>query len=411
MNRTKILNLEKLMILFGFFSAAPIVRFFSLTGYPFFLLIVGFICSVKLVKNGYRIQKSRDVIFYIYIIWVLISYIFCKARMDELWTNKLFLSFIQFAMFAIVCTCLWENKYVYLKIAFVNGIYYSAIFQMFWSIAQFVFFKIGIDINTIIFKNTLHMVSGNASHVNEFEQELSGLCWHPANLAVLFLFGYVYTRNTILKVLFVITSVLSGSRTLLAGMLLCVALDYIVPTIKKGKLRKSKLNFLFLTLLLGILIFFIYTEKLELIWLKFTNMFNVAKNFNVDPSMQQHVIYLIRTIDITKRNTLISNLIGYGPGCSGYVFSKYYGIYAGEAWSVECDYVNVLWQYGYVGFIIYYFWMICNVEKLGRLDIKYYIFFIPFFAMGTMYNVTFNWVLLLIVFIFSLGRQKVNIFK
>ena len=87
------------------------------------------------------------------------------------------------------------------------------------------------------------------------------------------------------------------------------------------------------------------------------------------------------------KNDFISNLFGYGPGCSGYAQSELMNFYPElDKWSIECDYVNQLWSYGYIGFAIYYYWYIKNTLSTFKLDTKY-------------------------VAIFIMSKEKIDIFK
>lgn len=105
-------------------------------------------------------------------------------------------------------------------------------------------------------------------------------------------------------------------------------------------------------------------------------------------------------------------MFGYGPGCSGYAQSELMNFYAtSDKWSIECDYVNQLWSYGYIGFAMYYYWYLKNFVKTINLDKKYVALFAAFLFEGLLYNITFNWMLFLIISIFLLSQSKINIFK
>ena len=81
-----------------------------------------------------------------------------------------------------------------------------------------------------------------------------------------------------------------------------------------------------------------------------------------------------------------------------------------DKWSIECDYVNQLWSYGYISFIVYYYWYIKNALSTFKLNKKYVVLFMTFLFEGFLYNITFNWVLFLIISIFIMNEEKIDIF-
>ena len=52
-----------------------------------------------------------------------------------------------------------------------------------------------------------------------------------------------------------------------------------------------------------------------------------------------------------------------------------------------------------------------NLVKTIKIDKKYIALFAAFLFEGLLYNITFNWVLFLVISIFLLAKSKINIFK
>ena len=64
-----------------------------------------------------------------------------------------------------------------------------------------------------------------------------------------------------------------------------------------------------------------------------------------------------------------------------------------------------------MGLVVYYYWYLKNYVKTIRLDKKYVALFTAFLFEGLLYNITFNWMLFLIIAIFLLAQSEINIFK
>lgn len=405
-------DVKKLMLAFGFVSAAPIFTFMSVSIYTLLLLIIGLCCIIFQIRNGLYIRKRGNHVLTVYFLWVSISYLVCAMRMPKLWTSDLLTSFVQLlAVFFIYFTFDYKSETnIAYKSAFIKGVYYSSIVQMFWSYLQLGGNLINVDVNSLVFKNFLHMSVTETTQFSDYGIKLSGFCWNSANLAPLMVFGYLYAKNSRVKALFLLISLLSNSKTLMFGMAICFVLNIVLPRLKTLKIKKnSMIRAVGVVVLLSLFICVFWTDFRS--WFnKVASLLNVIDNVSKEPSTYTHFKYLSTVPEILKRNDVISNVFGFGPGCSGYTFSTYFNQYNGIKWSIECDYVNILWQYGIVGFFLYYLWLARNIIKVGRMDLKYIVLFITYLIMGFMYNITFNWVYLLILFIFSLGHNEYNIF-
>ena len=205
---------------------------------------------------------------------------------------------------------------------------------------------------------------------------------------------------------------LSGSRTLMMGLLVCVAVELITTGKFKPTLSKKKVVFLGVVITGVVIAFVTNMDSILKKVVEIADLLDIKNRVRTEGSANTHLYYLTSIPAITMKNDFISNLFGYGPGCSGYAQSELMNFYAdSDKWSIECDYVNQLWSYGYVGFIVYYYWYLKNLVKTIKLDKKYIVLFIVFLFEGLLYNITFNWVLFLIISVFLLAKSKVNIFK
>lgn len=407
------------LLLFGILAPMPIISLFSITMYVWCIMLLGMIALIELVnQGGVKFDKQCDRAFAAVIATWMISYLICTVRMPIKWRSGIGKSFVQLCFLVIVYIFFSQRKKVQELIYYVKGVYISSIIQMVWGYAQILFDAIGQDLNTIVFRDTFHMVE-DATQYQFGRLKVSGLCWNAGNFAPLITFGYIYTKNIYLKVAFFLLGFLSGSRTLILGLFVSAAIELAV-TVVTGELKtaitkkKTKKEKAFLAVAITAIAVAFVTNMDTILRkvMEVVDLLDIMNRVKTEGSASTHLYYLTSIPAITMKNDLLSNLFGYGPGCSGYAQSELMNFYAdSDKWSIECDYVNQLWSYGYVGFVVYYCWYLKNIVKTIKLDKKYVVLFTAFLFEGLLYNITFNWVLFLIISVFLLEKSKVNIFK
>ena len=376
-------------------------------------MILGMIALVGWVNQGrVKLDKRYDRAFATVIATWLISYLICAIRMPAKWTSGIVASFVQLCFLIIVYIFFSQKEKVQYLAYYVKGVYISSIVQMVWGYTQIVFDAIGQDLNTIVFRDVFHMMGEYATQYQFGRLKVSGLCWNAGNFAPLITFGYIYTKNSYLKVAFFVLGFLSGSRTLMMGLLVSTAIELIATRKIKTTVSKKKVVFLVVTVT-GIVIAFVTNiDSILKKVVEITDLLDIKNRVRTEGSANTHLYYLTSIPAITMKNDFISNLFGYGPGCSGYAQSELMNFYPElDKWSIECDYVNQLWSYGYIGFAIYYYWYIKNTLSTFKLDTKYVALFITFLFEGLLYNITFNWVQFLLISIFIMSKEKIDIFK
>ena len=401
------------LLLFGILAPMPIISLFSITMYVWGIMILGMIALIEWVNQGrMKLDRQFDRAFAAVILTWLISYLICAIRMPAKWTNGLGTGFVQTCFLIVVYIFFSQRKKVQYLVYYIKGVYISSIIQMIWGYAQILCDAIGIDLNTIVFRDTLHMVKEIATQYQFGQLKVSGLCWNAGNFAPLITFGYIYTKNSYLKVAFFVLGFLSRSRTLMMGLLVSTAIELIATRKIKTTVSKKKVVFLAVAVTVIVIVFVTNIDSISKKVMEIANLLDIKNRVRTEGSANTHLYYLTSIPAITMKNDLLSNLFGYGPGCSGYPQSELMNFYAdSDKWSIECDYVNQLWSYGYVGFVVYYCWYLKNIVKTIKLDKKYIVLFIVFLFEGLLYNITFNWVLFLIISVFLLAKSKVNIFK
>lgn len=406
-------NYSKLFLLFGILAPMPILNVFSITMYVWGILILGIIALSECIrKSSVKICFKNDNAFMFVICTWIISYLICFFRMPVKWTKGLLTSFVQLCFLVIVYVFFSQKSKIDCFIYYVKGVYISSVVQMVWGFAQIFFEKIGKNLNDLIFRETFHMIKEYATQYQFGKLKVSGLCWNAGNLAPLLTFGYIYTHNTFVKISIFVLGFLSGSRTLMIGLIIATVIQVIISLNPKIKISRKKVLLLLIGIAIVSVIIVININALMEKSMEIIQLLDIKNRVKTEGSASTHLYYWTSIPEITHKNNLISNLFGYGPGCSGYPQSHLMNFYAtSDKWSIECDYVNQLWSYGYIGFVIYYYWYLKNVLKMIKIDKRYLILFATFLFEGVLYNITFNWVLFLILSIFTLQKSGIDMFN
>ena len=409
---TKPVNLY--MWLFGFFATMPILRIFSITLYTIFLMAFVPLLFIYLVTRTIKIKPANIEKSYVLIFLLsIVSSVISLFRMPQKWNESWMTSILQFVVVFLFYIFFSVTEQISWLKSYVHGVYAASLFQMGWGYLQLLTHSFEINLNDMVFKEWLGITD-----IVEFTQssaksiKVSGICWNAGNLAPLLIFGYIYSNNIIIKALFFVLSIVSGSRTAVLGIVFCVCFQIGYKIIKEKKVSKIGLILFFGGIIMGLLIIRTVGKSIwDRIVARGLEALLSSIEFAQEASGRVHARYILSVPEVTRKNSLINNLFGYGMGCSGYVFSAFYGQYenAGQ-WVVECDFVNYLWNFGYLGFIAYYYWYIKNIINAYAIDFKYLLLFATLLFQGIFYNVTFNWCNLLIVSIFLLAHKNENIF-
>ena len=411
-NRPENSFLNSFLFVFGIFCTMPIISFFGVSIYVWMLTLLFIIVLFEIINNRCEFNVKVDKILILFFIFELISHFICLNYLPKTWNEDLITSLLQWFFVLIIYLYFSSKDKARSTKYFIDGVYYSSLIQMIWGFLQLLFYFRGGDLNNTVFRDTLHMVTESATQYQFGSLKISGLCWNAGNLAPLVIFGYVYSKNVYIKILFIILSFVSGSRTLYISMLTILALELIFRTRKSYGLTPKKVVTILILMIIVPLMILVNIDTINFLIAKMTKLLDFVNNAQTEGSTSNHLFYLTSIFQVTSKNSIINNLFGYGPNCSGYVFSKLFNIYNdGKKWAAECDYVNILWSYGYCGFITYYIWYISKLKRLYKLNKKYIIMFLTFLIAGFFYNITFNWVFLLIIFIFNYSRNYKDLFK
>ena len=285
--------------------------------------------------------------------------------------------------------------------------------QIIWFAFQIVAYSVfHMDINKTVFVDMLHLVD-NASFIRNWTYYPSGLSWHSATLAPLFVLGIIIFDNLYIRIIIIIEAVLCGNATTFIGVLLCVVmmLGYSIFFEKHHWFtQKALFSFIAVVALIPVIIYVfnvgeLVTSKVVLLW---SRLFGLGQ----DSSSAAHLAYFSDYFSITKRSSFIQVLFGYGYGCSGFPITQIYNRYASLTnWSIECDVIDILVARGIVGFLIYYGFLINILIKGMKIDYRYVVLMSVILFQGLGYNIQFDYVFLLEIVLYICIKYRINFFE
>ena len=396
---------EKLLLIYGFVGTMPIVQLMGFTGFTWLTLIV---IGCFLLKNHIKITFNKEATPYIIftVLTFFSSFICLSSGMDQMWKSKQIPNMI-WQICYLTLFLAYFNKTGSLKcMYYIKGVYYAAFAHAIWGILQVLVYEIAhVSINKLLFFDLLHVQAAEYVQIRGNSVAMTGFCWNAGNFAPLLVIGYVLSPALFAKAFFAAISVVSGSRTALTGIVACVFLDVFIGLFNRNKKKKIRPIYIIgiaAVLLAAFVVLITNTKIVQTLALRIQEMQNA---FSLDflktqSSSRLHTRYWISIPRITHWNSLINNLFGYGNGSSGYPFAKLYNQYADHAWTVECDFINNLWSFGYIGFAFWYCWYGYQIYKAHRLNKKFLVLFFGLLVEGITYNVTFNWCLMFLLFVF-----------
>lgn len=300
--------------------------------------------------------------------------------------------------------------------ALLTGLQWSCRIQVLWIILQTIFWTLWeFDINQFIFADLLHMVD-KASQFKGTGYVPTGLCWNAGGIAPILFFGFFLEKRLVFKIFVITGALLTQSATLTVGIILCGIINLLLSlrnTQKKFKFGNKKSIFvsLFIILLFGLCLYLFSANIMQ----QFTRLWEVFSyrlaglmdtNSTLDSSTSAHLGYFVNLPSVLAAGSIVTFLLGYGVNCSGFPYSAVVGQYAGETWIVECDITNIILNFGIIGFIFFYIWIIDGICKLhGKRS--YIVWPIVVIAiMGVTYNLQYIWVIFIELLIFSSKEKR-----
>lgn len=247
----------------------------------------------------------------------------------------------------------------------------------------------------------------------------TGLNIDPAYLGIILVFGFLFEKNIVWKIMSFAAAACSMSRSTILIMATIAILDYI----KKNGIRKINPKYIAISFLC-VTVFAYAILKIPSLSSQITGILSRLHLGNEmkseDVGTMRHLLYIPKSIEVFLfQYNPIQQLIGFGPRLSGTIIAhaKVMNEYLNPdmfntAWSIECDIAELLLGYGIVGFLLYYF-CIFRLRKIKGYGTH---LFLVFFLYSIMYDIsasTYAQFILMIfmtcaLFISSRTRRDIN---
>lgn len=394
------IDIEELLLWFcGFFGTMPILMLFGNTLFLYLLMALTVFAILKFlsVRNApYEFDRIAIPVIVMMVLNVVSSGLCLVSGLPEIYKGGTVSTIVVDALYGLFFFLFLPVGRRKLVRNYLNGVYAASIIQLFYCMLQIVFEHLtDTSLNEMVFNQA------------SWNDVISGFCWHPSNLAPLFVYGCVMTTSPMVKLLFLGVSLLIGNRTAVLGVAVCMLLQLAVYLyVNRNRLAVSKVTFIcIICAVVALFIAIRYTSMGDVIKAKFANLLDKTRR---DISSDAHVYYWIslpKLIPAVADWNFLYPFFGVGSGNSGYVMTRSINMYPGIRWVIECDYVNDFWSYGLFGFLARYLFYFSNVIKSIKVDLRYLVFFASFFLMGITYNVMYGWCLLLVYSCFLLISQ------
>ena len=281
---------------------------------------------------------------------------------------------------------------------YIHGLKHSCYFQLGWCFLQFGLYRfIGLDINGLIFKDTLHTVE-TASRFLNGKIVLTGLCWHPSNMVPILLLIFLFSNNFIVwfACLFVVINMQSSTAiiiVLIAVMVKCFML--LFDRYSEGVTEKKV--FILVLMMLCIIAVLVVTDAGNSILNDVTRLYNrlsgTKTDVGTDMSTKAHQSYYLLFPEVWNNSNIIQKLFGYGPGLSGIPITAITGQFSSVgAWVVESDIMNSIYGMGIIGTITVYAYIIQLLFNAKKDRAILFCIVIPLLTAGITYNLQYYWV-------------------
>lgn len=389
-----------LIFLLGFFSNIAVVSIAGNTLYTYFSIVL---CIYLLVTRcTLRIEIDCTFLFLVSCVVAFVLSIF-SYDFSMQWKKAAFTGTINIVLCFFIYWLVKDNKKIISS--YLKGLYFSAVFQMIWMFGQFILFrKAGLDLNEKIFGVVTQYRNGSIV--------LTGLTYNAGMMVALLIFGFVFSKNYFMKLLFIGAALLSGSGTAMIGMVATVGIFSLIKVVRFLNARQLLnkqiviLICIFLLALVAVVFLIRKPEKMKSIisvFTRITNMlfFGIASN----GSDSTHFSYYETLPYILQKTNLINILFGFGASTSGWQMSHYFSQNVElSSWVLESDVVNMIYSYGVVGTITFYFIIIKSCICECTKNFEYVVFLLGIIISGIFYNIQISWLILLELFIYRMVK-------
>lgn len=390
-----------------FFSSAIVFEFLKIS---FFLYLQCLFCLVCLLKYK-RIYISKSVLSLILVSVVISGILPLVGKIPMSWklcTRNYMIMWIPL-YFTATYLRRWINGDGEKSLFIVKTLKKVFLIQLIWFPIQFIMYNLlGIDINDLLF-NQIFGLRQNVSFIREGVYYPSGLTWHSAVVAPLFVLSLALFNKGWIKCLVLFDAAICGNATAVIGVLVYYVV-FIGKSIFNNRIKKKTTYRVLLIGLVGLVAGYflgIYDKV-------FTLIQNIVYRIVVmeDASSQAHLRYLTSIPLVFRNSNMLEILFGYGNACSGYphtvLFHQYIKL---KSWVTECDISNILLSRGIFGFVFYYYFLMRIIAIGKNINIKYLAVMVAIIIEGVTYNVQFDYVFLIECILLFSAQWKIDLFS
>ena len=300
----------------------------------------------------------------------------------------------------------------------IKGLKLGCLLNFAWCYVQLAFYNIaGIDINDLIFHQTLNLMEVASARRDGIKLCLSGFGWHPAQLVPIIVLSFFLFDSFFIRLLILGACVFSNNSTCLVAGVICIVGSIIIELINgKGKISARRilnevllLLFVFIATLIKNDFLFEITDKFAILCDRIGQVFQAGDI--KDNSTFLHARYYTFYPTIFEKQNIIEKLFGLGYECSGYPYSIELEQYTSlNDWIPETDYINFIIGRGWIWTLVFYAWMVINFIKARKISAYYFLYMLIIVACGVMYNNQFWWVIIAEIIMIEATKNNKNIF-
>lgn len=366
--------------------------------------------------SAYVKKNKKILIWYFFSFISAVNGLFVSSEVPEA-NEKLILLIIQIVLIYIPIVLLSDNltnPYDIVKKAIISMAQINAI----WAIVQFIlWYGMKIDLNDFVFHDIFNGVLGEdwsvwTRETGKISLRIAGLQSDGAFFSTLLCMGICFVEKKVWRYIFVISIVLSMSRTGIVVMFV-ILFFFEVEKLKKKKITKKDVVFgtsLFILISgLAVTIYFMIPSVNSQVNVLLYRMSTISFG-KTDSGTFRHLMYLPVSIGVWFMDfSVIGKIIGVGPRIGGVaLLSSEYAqsrlvIEAEKAWAIECDYADILLGRGILGLIIY-----AEIITLYKKKKEFKPIVIMILITGFMYNIIDITLIQLLIIMMEATTHKSN---
>lgn len=353
LTRIQIETVKSLCWLFaGFFITMP---YFSLGGinlYNWALILY----LVIVVFQGKFFYRKEAISLYIFFFLLIISSLLSVTIVSSEWSTVSLSTVVKSALVMMAILLFSSEKDISIaRYELLKGLFYAAIAHVIWMLFQYIAYHAGgVDLNYLLF--------GKQSPIQNGTIALTGLTWERASTVCALLFGGIYTDKTFFKLLFIIGIFMTSSRTGIIMLSVVIIYNTIAYLSKKKYHINLKISFPALVIMIvtiALLIVILQNDaiqkNLDYTIVRFERIFTGGDDYT-STAVDGHILYYQWLLPALKMIPTRELLFGCGTNISGWVYATYFGRFPGLApWSIETDFLAIIFGNGIVGTIAYYY--------------------------------------------------------